>query len=121
MLTMDEALELLRDGQRRQWLIADWSWHIERGNGGVYIGLVRGNAAESCLDDASWTVNKGDGLTGFSMWWEDGQEHCEYAYEPASGESWPLIIHRNFHGLEQDQCDLLEEFRLLRISRHRDR
>lgn len=112
MLTMDEALKLLRDGERRQWLIADWSWHIGCGNGGVYIGLVRGSTAESCLDDASWTVSKGDGLTGFSMWWEDGQERSQYAYEPASGESWPLIIHRDFHGLEQDQYDLLEEFRL---------
>jgi hypothetical protein len=113
MLTMNEALKLLRDGERRQWLIADWSWHISgSGNGGVYIGLVRGDTADNCLDDASWTVSKGDGLTGFSMWWEDGEERTKYSYDPASGESWPLVIHRNFHGLEQDQFDLLEEFRL---------
>lgn len=113
MLTMDEALGLLRDGERRQWLIADWSWHIsERGNGGVYIGLVRGNTAETCLDDVSWTVSKGDGLTGFSMWWEGGQERTEYSYAPASGDAWPLVIHRDFYGMEQDQYDLLEEFRL---------
>lgn len=113
MLSMDEALVLLRDGERRQWLIADWSWRESgRGNGGVYIGLVRGNTSETCLDDSSWTVSKGDGLTGFSMWWEDGEERTEYSYAPASRESWPLVIHRNFHGLEQDQYDLLEEFRL---------
>jgi len=58
MMTMDEALDLLRDGERRQWLIADWSWHISgRGNGGVYIGLVRGDTAETCIDDSSWTVS----------------------------------------------------------------
>lgn len=113
MLTMDEALKLLRDGERRQWLIADWGWDISgSGNGGVYIGLVRGNTADNCLDDASWTVSKGDGLTGFSRWWEDGEERMEYSYEPASGESWPLVIYRDFHGLELDQFDLLEEFRL---------
>jgi hypothetical protein len=113
MLTIDEALKLLRDGEKRQWLIADWGWHISgRGNGGVYIGLVRGDTADNCLDDASWTVSKGDGLTGFSMWWEGGEERTEYSYDPASGESWPLVIHRDFHGLEQDQFDLLEEFRL---------
>lgn len=113
MLTMDEALKLLRDGEQRQWLIADWDWHNSgSGNGGVYIGLVRGGTADKCLDDASWTVSKGDGLTGFSTWWEDGEERTEYSYDPASGESWPLVIHRGFHGLEQDQFDLLEEFRL---------
>jgi hypothetical protein len=113
MLTMDEALNLLRDGEKRQWLIADWDWHISgNGNGGVYIGLVRGDTAYNCLDDASWTVSKGDALTGFSMWSEDGEERTEYSYDPASGESWPLVIHRDFHGLEQDQFDLLEEFRL---------
>jgi hypothetical protein len=110
---MDEALELLREGERREWLIADWSWHIsERGNGAVYIGLVRGDTAENCLDDASWTVGKDDGLTGFSMWWEDGEQRTEYSYDPVSGESWPLIIHRCFHGVEPDQYDLLEEYRL---------
>lgn len=113
MLTMDEAMKLLRDGEQRQWLIADWAWHISGiGNGGVYIGLVRGDSADKFLNDASWTVSKGDGLTGFSMWWEDGERHTKYSYDPATGESWPLVIHRNFHGLEQDQLDLLEEFRL---------
>jgi hypothetical protein len=113
MLTMDEALELLRDGERRQWLIADWSWHISnRGNGGVYIGLIRDEKSEACLEDASWTVSKGDGLTGFSMWCEEGEERTEYTYDPVSKDSWPLVIHRNFYGLEQDQYDLLEEFRL---------
>lgn len=113
MLTMDEALQLLRDGEQRQWLIADWDWSVNgSGNGGVYIGLVRGNMADNCLDDASWTVRKGGELTGFSTWREDGEERTEYSYNPASGESWPLVIHRYFHGLEQDQLDLLEEFRL---------
>lgn len=110
---MDEALDLLRDGERRQWLIADWSWHISgRGNGGVYIGLVRGDTAKTCIDDASWTVSKGNALTGFSMWREDGEERTEYSYAPVSSESWPLVIHRDFQGMEQDQYDLLEEFRL---------
>jgi len=113
MLKMTEALNLLRDGERRQWLIADWGWHIsDQGHGGVYIGLIRTDACEACLEDVTWTVSKGDGLTGFSLWWENGEERTEYAYEPASGDSWPLVIHRNFHGLEADQYDLLEEFRL---------
>jgi len=110
---MDEALKLLHEGDQRQWLIADWSWHIHgSGNGGVYIGLVRGDIADKCLDDASWTVSKGDGLTGFTMRWENGEKRTEYSYDPVSGKSWPLVIHRIFHGLEEDQCDLLEEFRL---------
>lgn len=113
MLTLNEALELLRDGGLKQWLIADWSWHNQGlGNGGVYIGLVRSDAAENCLGDASWTVGKDEGLTGFSMWWEDGIERTEYSYAPVSGQSWPLIIYRDFHGLENPQYDLLEEFRL---------
>lgn len=113
MLTMDEALQILCEGERSQWLIADWSWHIRgSGNGGVYLGLVRGDIIENCLDDASWTVSKGDGIAGFSTRWEDGEKRTKYSYEPASGNSWPLVIHRNFYGLEQDQIDLLEEFRL---------
>ena len=113
MLTIDEALNLLRDGERRRWLIADWSWHIrEQGNGGVYIGLVRGDTAATCLTDASWTVSEGDNLTGFSMYWEDGEERTKYSYAPVSSESWPLVFHRDFHGMEEDQYDLLEEFRL---------
>lgn len=113
MLTMDDALKLLLAGEQRQWLIADWSWHISgRGNGGVYLGLVRADVADKYLDDASWSVMKGDGLTGFSIIWEDGEKRATYSYEPVSGQSWPLVIHRNFHGLEQDQFDLLEEFRL---------
>lgn len=113
MLTMDEALKLLRDGERRQWLIADWDWDISnKGNGGVYIGLIRADKSESCLGDTSWTVSKGDSLIGFSRWREDGEERTEYVYDPVSGESWPLVIHRDFHGLVQDQYDVLEEFRL---------
>lgn len=113
MLSMDEALKLLEDGERRQWLIADWGWYIkEKGNGGVYIGLLRPGMKEQCLKNASWDVSKGDGLTGFTMWWEEGVEHTEYNYAPADGDSWPLVIHREFHGLAEDQYDLLEEFRL---------
>jgi hypothetical protein len=113
MLTMDEALKLLRDGEQKQWLIAEWSWHISgSGNGGVYLGFVRGDIAEKFLDDATWNVMKGDGLTNFSIRWEDGEKRTEYSYDPISGKSWPLVIYRNFHGLEQDQFDLLEEFRL---------
>jgi hypothetical protein len=112
MLGMEEALELLREGERRQWLIADWAWSTEKkGNGGVYIGLIRDDQLEGCLDDSSWSVSKGDVLTGFSIWQEDGEERVEYVYAPVSCESWPLIIHRNFHGLAPDQYDLLEEFR----------
>jgi hypothetical protein len=110
---MDEALEMLREGERRQWLIADWSWHISnRGHGGVYIGLIRDEKSQGSLEDPGWTVRKGDCLTGFSKWWENGEERTEYGYEPVSGDSWPLVIHRNFYGLAQDQYDLLEEFRL---------
>ena len=42
MLTIEGALSLLRDGEQRQWLIADWGWRMSHGdNGGVYVGLVR--------------------------------------------------------------------------------
>ncbi len=83
MLTMDEALKLLRDGEQKQWLIAEWSWHISgSGNGGVYLGLVRGDIAEKFLDDATWNVMKGDGLTNFSIRWEDGEKQTEYSYDP---------------------------------------
>ena len=112
MLTMDQALELLRDGERRQWLVADWRWHItDRGNGGVYIALIRDEASDTCLDSVSWDVTSGHGLTGFSIRWQDGEERTEYTYDPVSAKSWPLVIHRNFHGLAPDQVDLLEEFR----------
>ena len=67
---------------------------------------------QQCLKNASWDVSKGDGLTGFTMWWEEGVEHAEYSYAPADGDSWPLVIHREFHGLAEEQYDLLEEFRL---------
>jgi hypothetical protein len=112
MLSMEQALELLKDGARRQWLIADWGWYNkERGNGGVYIGLVRADKAEKYVKHASWNVSKGDGLTGFTMWWDEGVEHTEYNYSPISDDSWPLVIHRDFYGLEEMQYDLLEEFR----------
>lgn len=112
MLSMDQALELLRDGERRQWLIADWSWRVAgQGNGGVYIALIRDEESAGCLDSTSWEITKGHGLTGFSMWWEDGEERTEYVYDPVSAKSWPLVIHRVFHGLAPDQLDLLEEFR----------
>lgn len=112
MLTMEEALSLLHDGERRQWLIADWSWHTDHGdNGGVYIGLVRSEKAAECLKSASWDVSKGDALTGFSMWWDDGVEKTEYSYAPVSADSWPLVVYRDFYGLEATQYDLIEEFR----------
>ena len=80
MLTMDEALQILCEGERSQWLIADWSWHIRgSGNGGVDLGLVRGDIIENCLDDASWTVSKGDGIAGFSTRWEDGEKRTKYS------------------------------------------
>ena len=110
---MNEALKLLRDGEKRQWLIADWSWKIgEKGYGSVYIGLVRGDMAATCLNNVGWTVSKGESLTGFSMYWDNGEKRAEYFYAPISNDSWPLVIHRDFHGIEEDQYDLLEEFRL---------
>lgn len=112
MLSMKEALSLLRDAERRQWLIADWSWHTDHGdNGGVYIGLVRSEKAAEYLKSASWDVSKGDALTGFNMWWDDGVEKTEYSYAPVSADSWPLVVHRGFYGLEPTQYDLIEEFR----------
>lgn len=112
MLTMEEALSLLRDGEKRHWLIADWSWNTDHGdNGGVYLGLVRTAKAASCLERPKWDVSKGDVLTGFSMWWEDGVKKTEYNYAPVAADSWPLVIYRDFHGLEEAQYDLLEEFR----------
>ncbi|MGD1902190.1 MAG: hypothetical protein ACFB9N_08120 [Geitlerinemataceae cyanobacterium] len=110
---MDEALKLLKDGEQRQWLIADWGWHEKgRGNGGVYLGLLRPDAEDRCLRDASWDVNQGDGLTGFRTWWDEGSEHVQYRYAPISNDCWPLVVRREFHGLAENQCDLLEEFRL---------
>lgn len=112
MLNMDQALELLKDGDRRQWLIADWSWHTEGGdNGGVYIGLVRPEKVDGCLETSGWDVSKGDGLVGFTMWWDSGTERIEYSYAPVSSDSWPLVVHRDFHGLAERQFDLIEEFR----------
>lgn len=113
MLTMDQALQLLQDGERRQWLIADWDWHLpNKGNGGVYVGLIRAGECAECLNDSSWTVCKGDSLTDFCTSWDNGEKRTEYTYAPLSGRSWPLVIHREFHGLAPDQRDLLEEFRL---------
>lgn len=112
MLTMEQALELLRDGEKRQWLIADWSWRTENGdNGGVYIGLVKREKAQDCLKGSSWSVSKGHGLTGFCTWWKYGVEQNEYSYKPAHGDSWPLVVHRDFCGVAENQYDLIEEFR----------
>ena len=80
-------------------------------SGGVYIGLVRAEKAAKCLKSASWDVSKGDSLTGFSMWWDDGLEKTEYSYAPVEADSWPLVVHRDFYGLEETQYDLIEEFR----------
>ncbi len=112
MLTIDEALSLLRDGEKRQWLVADWSWHTDQGNnGGVYIGLVRSDKIKACFNSDSWDVSKGDGLTGFCTWWDNGVEKTEYNYAPVTADSWPLVVHRDFYGMEETQYDLVEEFR----------
>lgn len=112
MLDMEQALQLLRDGERRRWLIADWSWRTEdNDNGGVYIGLVRSEEADKCLESSSWEVSKGDQLVGFTTWREDGVEQVEYGYAPVSSGSWPLVVHRDFHGLAERQFDVIEEFR----------
>lgn len=112
MLDMEQALQLLRDGERHRWLIADWSWHTEGGdNGGVYIGLVRPEEVDKCLESSSWEVSKGDQLVGFTTWREDGVEQAEYGYAPVSSRSWPLVVHREFYGLAERQSDVIEEFR----------
>ena len=113
MLSIDEALKLLEDGERRQWLVADWGWYSEdNGHGGVYIGLIQPDMEEQCLKNASWDVSKGDSLIGFTKSWDEGAEHIEYNYALMDYDSWPLIIYREFHGLAENQYDLSEEFRL---------
>lgn len=112
MLTMEEALLLLRNGKQKQWLIVDWDWHTDHGdNGGVYVGLVRSEKAAECLKSISWDVSKGDSLTGFSMWWDDEVWKTEYSYAPVSADSWPLVVHRDFYGVAETQYELIEEFR----------
>ena len=113
MILLDDALRLLREAETRQWLIASWDWHSSgKGNGGMYIGLIQPDMKEKALSHLSWDVYKGKELTGFSTWSDEDGDHAEYGYAPAHGYSWPLIIHRNFYDLAEEQCDLLEEFRL---------
>jgi len=76
----------------------------------IFCALLEPEAVSKALKDNSWDLHIGDGLPGFSLFWQDGKEITIYHRFGIDGVR-PFVIYRGFHGARPSYLELCEEFR----------
>lgn len=76
----------------------------------IFCALLEHEAVSKALEDNSWDLHIGDGLPGFSLFWQDGKEITIYHRFGIDGVR-PFVIYRDLHGAWPSYLELCEEFR----------
>ncbi len=117
MMTMDSNVDLtfkdkiheIEEGFEGEWITV--FSRTEDGYETHYCALIRESHIEQSLNDTSWDLQIGRGGPGIVSSWKDGKSITSY-YRFSNEEVEPLIIKRNFHGIQDSYWDISEEFRL---------
>jgi hypothetical protein len=84
----------------------------------VYSALVPLDHAEQALEQCGWELHAGDGLPGFSVHHEDGEELTTYLRFGTTSGIRPFVIHRSFEGAWPKHPEVCEEFRHIHNLAH---
>lgn len=76
----------------------------------IYSGLISRTHVKKSLTDPFWDLHIGNGRPGFVFTWRKGKEVASYHRFSDDGVE-PLVIRREFYGIESDYWEISEEFR----------
>lgn len=79
---------------------------------GMYCALVAQDSTDQAMSNTGWDIGFGQGGTGFSCTSEDGKSKVDYNLN-IDDPFLRLVLRRDFNGLCENYCEILEEFRLL--------
>lgn len=102
---------------KTQWLEVYGEHAQPSGWFGVYSALLSPCQVAEALDSPAWDLMKGDGLSGFSQYYEDGVPLV--TYQPSSAQPVrPLGLLRSFHGAFEPYLEFCEDFRFFHNLAH---
>lgn len=79
---------------------------------GMYCALVTQDSTDQAMSNTGWDIGFGQGGSGFSCTSEDGKSKVDYNLN-IDDPFLRLVLQRDFNGLCENYCEILEEFRLL--------
>lgn len=79
---------------------------------GMYCALVAVDSTEQAMSNTGWDIGFGTGGAGFSCTSEDGENKVDYNSN-IDDPFLRLVLRREFNGIYENYCEILEEFRLL--------
>ena len=119
----NEALELLKQedmiydsfvNDEDGWTVVYDEWYNQdHSNGGRYAYFAQPNQCEKIISHDEWDLRCDEGLPGFVVNRQNGEDILTYRRNNKAPEFEPLIIVQDFHGVEPNSLLLSEEFRLL--------
>jgi hypothetical protein len=83
-----------------------------------YCALIKSDKIEDSLATLTWDLFYGNGTPGAVKYYEDGKPRVEYLRFGNDHFVEPLIIGRDFHGIQANYQEISEEFRLFHDLYH---
>lgn len=84
---------------------------LELNQNNFFSALVVNEKVKDIMKDYQWDLRIGNGLPGFSSYYENGKEIIEYQRFTDIGIE-PLVYCRNFYNIKEKYFEISEEFRL---------
>lgn len=109
-------IRLEHEALRDEYLVVSFAESDGSSSLGISTVLVPNDLVKQSLQE--WTSDDSDGHPGTSEYWKDGVKVVEYLRYGNDDGFEPLIIHREFHGICPDYCEISEEFRLFHRLYH---
>jgi len=85
---------------------------------GIYCAFIPVSKVENCLADISWDFMHGWGMPGAVEYHEGKSKRVAYLRYGNDRGIEPLVIDREFHGMQEDYVEISEEFRLFHQLYH---
>ena len=111
LLQRDLRNNFVRSLTRQPWVVVFDSFSDDREDGGFFCALVAGDAVGRVLEQASWDLQIGDALPGWTVRYREGENEAEYHRFGGHEGLEPLLFWRTYHGLRDPHLEIGEEFR----------
>ncbi len=111
LLQRDLRNNLIRSLTVQPWVVVFESFTDDREDRGFFCALVESDAVGQVLEQASWGLQTGGGLPGWTVRYREGDSEAEYDCFGGHEGIEPLVFCRTYHGLRDPHLEIREEFR----------
>ena len=111
LLQRDLRNKFIRSLTVQPWVVVFESYTDDREDRGFFCALVESDAVGRVLEQASWDLQIGGGLPGWTIRYREGETEAEYDCFGGHEDIEPLVLWRTYHGLRDPHLEIGEEFR----------